>query len=285
MAGITDLLSLLGSGVSLAESLNKNKQANDIVSKGTDTSAITQQQLAASKSLFDLLNGTNAPMQQDLSQLDPTFLQPGVSQFQPAYATANQRFQQGDAYSPETLRALLADKARRGVSDAYDNITNATTMQALRTGTNAGETLRTLAMQRAKDTASALTDAELQAITGSESMNLARQQANQQGLTAAQSPLADALKTRALAATNQFTTGAGLRNTAASGMFDNIRSGFGTQANAAAGGVNAGYNMLQNQPFGTAIGTGGMALNNLFNTDPNKKPQQFPNGNSGELMF
>lgn len=284
---IGDILNLVGSGLGLVESLDRNEQAQDLINRGADTSDITAQQLGISRDLFNLLFGNIPATQADLQQLDTGFIQPGIARFEPQYNTAVTRFSEGDRFSPSTLRALLQSRAREGVDDAFDKVTNATTMQALRTGTNAAETLRELAKERAKQTSSALRDAEIAAIGGSEQMNLARQQAGTQGLAATQSPLLDMLKLRGGTASQMFTGNQQLRDTATRGMFNNIQGGFGSQAAARSGVTKIGGEMLQEQPYTSALMLGGRALDRLFQPS-SPRPSigtNFPTGNSGELMY
>lgn len=272
-----DILSLVNTGLGLFESLDRNDQAQDLIRRGADTSDITAQQLGTTRNLFDLLFGNIPATQADLQQLDTGFVQPGIDRFSPQYDTAVSRFSAGDRYSPETLRALLQSRAREGVSDAFDKVTNATAMQALRTGTNAGETLKELAKERAKQTSSALRDAELASIAGSEEMNLARGKQANADLATAQSPLLDMLKLRGGLAGNMFSGNQQLRDTATRGAFNNIQSGYGSQAAARSGATNLGGQMLTEQPYSTAFGLGTSILDRLFKnsgsrTNPNPLP-------------
>lgn len=286
MSMFGDILNLVSTGVGLFESIDNNNAMEDAIRRGTDVSDIRAAQLASGKSLFDLLYGNNPAMQADLQQLDQNFLQPNVDRFEDPYNLAVTRYSQGDAYTPGSLRALLASRAREGIDDAYRAVTDATTMQALRTGTNAAETLKELVKQRARDTSSAMRDAELASITGSEQLNLARQESAQKGLATTQSPLLEALKLRGGAASNMFMGNAQTRDTAARGMFNNIGSAYGSEAAARAGGVRGAYENMQEQPWGTAINLGGQALDRLINR-PNTVPvgTNYNTGNSGQLMW
>jgi hypothetical protein len=143
------------------------------------------------------------------------------------YNTAVSRFNGPDKIDPNALLADFMQTARSSMSDAYDPITNAVTMQALRTGTDAGSTLAALAQRRAKDTAQAERDARINALTTGNKINLDwRNSANQDLQTAG--GLRSALQRARLGGdTASLGFENNLKNTSLAGQYQGINSAYG----------------------------------------------------------
>lgn len=69
-----------------------------------------------------------------------------------------------EVYTPEGMADRFQTLAAKGISDRYDDITNRTTTQALRTGTSAAPILASLGQQQADDMVTAMLQAEIQGL-------------------------------------------------------------------------------------------------------------------------
>lgn len=272
--GGTDLGGLIGGIGSIiggVENANSMEGIQDLLAKAMeDAKKARTEQLGLARGLYDERVNGDVATQKDLQQFDTGFAQPAINRFAPAYDESLSRFMEGDQYSPETLRSALMSKAESGIADAYDKVTNATAMQALRTGTNAAETMKELAKQRSEDTRRAFTDAELAALTGSQDMNLKNRQASRSDLDTTQGPLADALGKRTAGAAGLFGGSQKGRDVATSGLMANLSSAFGNQQNANTQlAPTLATAMSGSDPWSTMLGGLGNGLQGIFG---NKKP-------------
>lgn len=263
---IGGLLGGIGSIVGGYENAQSMQDMQDMLRKAMEDAAKNrQEQLGLARNLYDERVGGDVATQKDLQQFDTGFAIPGVQRFEPAYDVAYGRYAAGDQYSPESLRGLLQQRAQDAIDNAYGDVTNATAMQALRTGTNAADTLSELAKERAKSTREAFTEAELQALTGSQQMNLANREAGRKDLDTAQSPLAGALAQRTGGAGTLLAGSQKGRDVATTGLFGNLASAYGDTNKANMYLAPALANSMQgSDPWATMIGGVGKGLEGIL---------------------